>query len=216
MPEPLETLYPPFGLVLRAGDLTLRLLRDADLPEYADLLRRPIFADEDADHVFPWYLGDPEERVRGALQFQWTQRAVVAPEKWNLTFGIWAQGRLIGSQDVGAEDFPRRRTVGSGSWLTRDAQGQGCGTLMRQMILVLAFDHLGAQRAESAAVLGNAPSFGVSRACGYATNGTRVVVERGRTLVHQAFLVTPETFVRPRVPVRVEGLSPQLRSMLGA
>jgi len=216
MPEELETLYPPLGLTLRAGDLTLRLLRDADLPEYAVLLRRPIFADEAADHVFPWYAVDPEDRVRGALQFQWTQRAVAAPERWNLTFGIWAQDQLVGTQDVGAKDFPRRRTVTSGSWLTRDAQGKGYGKLMRQMVLALAFDHLGAQRAESEAVLGNDPSFGVSRACGYALNGTRVTVDGNRPLVHQCFLVTPETFVRPQVPVTVEGLVPALRAMLGA
>ncbi|MFC0672543.1 GNAT family N-acetyltransferase [Brachybacterium hainanense] len=216
MSNPLAPLFPPFGLTLRAGDLTLRLLRDEDLPEYAELLTRPIFPDEDADHVFPWYLGDPEARVRNALMFQWTKRAEVAPERWNLTLGIWAQGGLIGSQDVNATDFPRRRVVSSGSWLTLDAHGRGYGKLMRQMILVLAFDHLGALRAESAAVLGNAPSFGVSRACGYEADGTEVVIERDRRLVHQRFSVTPQTVVRPAVPVEVEGLSPELRAMLGA
>ena len=39
----LATIHPPSGLVLRAGDLVLRQLADADLPEYAALLRRPIF-----------------------------------------------------------------------------------------------------------------------------------------------------------------------------
>ena len=79
-----------------------------------------------------------------------------------------------GAQDVSAERFGERRTVTSGSWLTLDAHGNGYGRLMRQAMLVLAFDHLGALRAESAAVVGNAPSYGVSRACGYIDNGTEI------------------------------------------
>src|SRR5690606_13829342 len=67
----LALLHPPFGLVLRAGDLTLRTLRDADLPEYAELLRRPIFEDPQSPAMFHWYRAEPEERVRNALSFQW-------------------------------------------------------------------------------------------------------------------------------------------------
>ncbi|MCL6424218.1 GNAT family N-acetyltransferase [Brachybacterium sp. JHP9] len=210
------SLFPPFALEIQAGDLTLRLLRDADLPEYTDLLRRPIFADETADHVFPWYAVPEQERIRGALAFQWSLRSGLSAEKWALALGIWAHGELIGCQDLNATDFARRRTIGSGSWLTLDAQGRGYGKLMRQAALVLAFDHLGARRAESAAILGNAPSFGVSRSCGYALNGSAVVLEGGKVVEHQGFVVTPETFVRPEVPVRVSGLGADLRAMLGA
>ncbi|MEE1619680.1 GNAT family N-acetyltransferase [Brachybacterium sp. J153] len=212
----LATLYPPLGLVVRAGELTLRPLADADLPEYAALLRRPIFADPTAPEVFPWYRADPEERELDALRFQWRLRCGIGPEEWTLAFGIWADGRLIGSQDVSAVRFAARRTVTSGSWLTLDAHGNGYGTLMRQAMLVLAFDHLGALRAESSAVLGNAPSFGVSRACGYIENGTQVSTLPGSSEVEQRFLVTPELFRRPAMPVQVEGLNPALRGMLGA
>lgn len=212
----LSTLYPPLGLVLRAGELTLRPLADADMPEYAALLRRPIFADPTAPEVFPWYRAEPEERELDALRFQWRLRSGIGPEEWTLVFGIWAGGRLIGSQDMSAVRFAERRTVSSGSWLTLDAHGNGYGTLMRQAMLTLAFDHLGARRAESSAVVGNAPSFGVSRACGYVENGTQVSALRGSREVEQRFLVTPETFRRPAVPVEVEGLTPALRAMLGA
>ena len=212
----LALLHPPFGLVLRAGDLTLRLLQDADLPEYAELLRRPIFEDESAPYVFGWYRIEPEQRVRNALSFQWQLRSAVGPEKWTLPFGIWAQGRLIGCQDVSAERFAERRTVSSGSWLTLEAHGRGYGTLMRQAMLVLAFDHLGAERAESSAVIGNDASFGVSRACGYLDNGTEMSTLPGPVTLEQRFLVTPETFRRPSVSVEVGGLTEQLRAMLGA
>ncbi|HIY25461.1 MAG TPA: GNAT family N-acetyltransferase, partial [Candidatus Brachybacterium merdigallinarum] len=155
-PPDLADLFPPLGLVVRAGDLTLRPLADADLPEYAALIRRPIFEDEDSPHVFPWCRAEPETRVRESLRFQWRLRSGIGPEDWTLPLGVWAGERLIGCQDVSALRFAERRTVSSGSWLTLDAHGNGYGKLMRQAMLVLAFDHLGALRAESSAVLGNA------------------------------------------------------------
>ena len=215
-PPTLATLHPPFGLVLRAGDLTLRPLTDADLPEYAELLRRPIFEDPQSPAMFHWYRAEPDTRVRNALSFQWQLRSTFSPEKWTLPLGIWTDGRLIGCQDVSAQRFAERRTVSSGSWLTLDAHGQGYGTLMRQAMLVLAFDHLGAQRAESAAAIGNRPSFGVSHACGYREDGTHMSTLPGHAVLEQRFLVTPETFRRPHAPVEVEGVTAQLREMLGA
>ena len=212
----LALLHPPFGLTLRAGDLTLRTLRDADLPEYAELLRRPIFEDPQSPAMFHWYRAEPEERVRNALSFQWQLRSAVGPEKWTLPFGIWAQGRLIGCQDVSAERFAERRTVSSGSWLTLEAHGRGYGTLMRQAMLVLAFDHLGALRAESAAGVDNAASAAVSRRCGYVDDGTQVSRQPGMNGLERRFLATPESFRRPQVPVEVEGLTAELREMLGA
>lgn len=212
----LATLHPPFGLVLRAGDLTLRPLAEADLPEYAALLHRPIFADPQSPSVFGWYRAEPAIRVRNALTFQWRLRSEVTPGGWTLPLGIWADDRLIGCQDIAAIRFAERRTVTSGSWLTLDAHGQGFGTLMRQAMLVFAFDHLGAQRAESAAAFGNEASFGVSRACGYVEDGTQVSTLPGPTQREQRFLATPETFRRPDVPVRVDGLTPDLRALLGA
>lgn len=145
--DPLPDLYPPFGLRITAGPLTLRPLRDEDLPEYAALMHRPIFADMDSDQVFPWCDVDPDERVARSVQFQWQLRSKAGPTDWNLSFGIFHQERLIGMQDLGASHFAVRRVVGSGSWLTLDEQGKGHGTLMRQAVLVLAFDHLGAQPA---------------------------------------------------------------------
>lgn len=212
----LSALFPPHGLVIRAGALTLRVLTDADLPEYAELIRRPIFDEAEAEYVFPWYAVHPEQRVREALRFQWRLRADLSPEQWTLPFGIWADGRLIGCQDATATRFAQRKVIDSGSWLTRDQHGRGYGTLMRQAMLVFAFDHLGATRAESAAAVGNASSFGVSRACGYVDNGTQISSLTGPPLLEQRFLVTPDSMRRPSVPVEVEGLSAELREMLGA
>lgn len=212
-----EVLFPPDGLRVHAGPLTLRLLRDGDQRAYADLLDRPIFEDDQAaDQVFPWYAAEPAQRLLGALQYHWGLRAAFAPSSWTLALGVFAGDDLVGQQDVGATDFAERRTVSSGSWLTRDAHGRGWGRLMRQAVLALAFDHLGAVRAESSAVLGNDRSLGVSRSCGYVLNGDQVVFEGGSARTLQRVLVTPETFRRPGEAVRVEGLTPTLRRLLGA
>lgn len=215
MSPDLSTLYPPLGLRITSGDLTLRLLDDADLPEFAALLRRPIFDDPHADYVFPWYREDPDVREREALQYQWSLRAGVRPEKWELSFGVFAAGELVGMQDIRAEDLAVRALVRSGSWLTADAQGRGLGSRMRRMIVAFVFDYLGADRAQSGAYQGNDSSARVSRACGYRDNGTTVHVEEGVRLVAQEFLVTPETFVRNSVEIEVAGWTAPLREMLG-
>ncbi|MFT4136105.1 GNAT family N-acetyltransferase [Microbacterium sp.] len=215
-PDPLAELYPPFGLSVTCGGLTLRVLRDADLPAYAELISARLFADADAPHVFAWWDRDPAVRQREALQFLWSRRARLGPDAWELPFGVFEGDRLIGCQDLCARDFARRRVVSSGSYLRLDAQGRGVGTLMRQLILVLAFDHLGALRAESSAAVGNAASLAVSRHCGYRPDGTRVELNGERRLELQRVAATPETVVRPAEPVVVRGLTTELRRQLGA
>lgn len=138
--DELGRLYPPLGLRVVAEDLTLRMLRDSDVPAYAELVSARLFADETAPHVFAWWARDPEVRRLDSLQFLWHSRADIKPEDWALRFGVFEGDRLVGSQDISAKDFARRRVVSSGSYLRLDAQGRGLGTLMRQMALVLAFD----------------------------------------------------------------------------
>lgn len=219
-PDPLAALYPLFGLVLRAphpdGMVTLRMFRDADFPAYAELLRKPIFADMSAPHVFPWYDMPEQQRIRNAVTFQWTQRGECGRDRWYLNFGVWLGDQLVGAQTVEASDFAVRRVVGSGSWLTCDAQGRGLGSLMRRMVVAFAFDHLGAERAESAAVQGNSASEHTSAAVGYQPNGTGVVTIKGERRVELRFVVTPQTFRRAGMELEVTGLTPDLLSVLGA
>lgn len=212
--DDLALAFPPLGLRILAGDLELRLLRDSDLPAYAELLRAPVFADPEL--TFPWWGEDAEQRVRDALRFQWGKRANLRPEAWELAFGLFRAGELIGMQSLIAHDFAVRRTVTSGSWLARAEQGRGIGTRMRQMVLAFAFDHLGAARAETSALAINAASIGVSRACGYADNGTEVVAEDGRPREMRRFVLERADFPRPETRIEVEGLSEELRGMLGA
>lgn len=216
MDDDLAELYPPFGLRVTAGAITLRLFRDSDLPAYAELISSPLFADETAPYVFDWWTKGPEVRLRNAQQFLWTARGDINPAEWSLSLGVFEGNRLIGSQDVRGKDFATLRMVESGSYLRLDAQGRGIGTLMRQMMLVLAFDHLGATRAESGAIAGNHRSLAVSRHCGYQLDGTSVGRNGDKRVELQRVVVTPETFIRPDADVQVHGLTPPLLEQLGA
>ena len=66
-PDELARLYPPLGLRVTAGDLTLRMFRDSDLTAYAELISSRLFADEDAPHVFAWWDRDPAVRQLDSL-----------------------------------------------------------------------------------------------------------------------------------------------------
>lgn len=115
MDEKLTALYPPFGLVVAAGDITLRLFRDSDLPAYAELISSSLFADESAHFVFDWWARDPAIRLSEGLQWLWRARSSIVAEDWTLTMGVFSDGRLIGAQDIAARNFVKLGVVGCGS-----------------------------------------------------------------------------------------------------
>lgn len=211
----IEEIFPPFALSIGAGPVELRVLRDDDLPELVELVRGGIEAPGlpmpflRAWHQEPFAPGAPEGFPTSSLPWWWTQRATVAPDAWRLALVVRRDGVLVGMQDVHADDFALTRTVLTGSWLGRAHQGVGTGTLMRRLVVGLAFDELGAQACESGYVVGNHASAAVSRKVGYVENGRRRIVQHtrdGRVGVdEQRVVVTPDTYVRPAEPVRVEG-----------
>ena len=114
-------------------------------------------------------------------------------------------------QGVFAREFATFRTVGTGSWLGLDHQGQGFGKEMRQAVLALAFEGLGAEVAESEAALDNPRSAGVSRSVGYADNGIGRMAPTGVARDTHRFRMTREGWLaRPRPLVAIEGLEPCL------
>ncbi|MGN6611612.1 MAG: GNAT family N-acetyltransferase [Angustibacter sp.] len=127
-------------------------------------------------------------------------------------------GELVGMQDVHAEDFPQTRVVSTGSWLGRAHQGQGTGTLMRQLVVGFAFDELDAEQCESGYVVGNHASASVSRKVGYVDNGRRRIVQHTQQgavgVDEQRVVVTPTSFSRPAQPMTYEG-GDVLRRFLG-
>jgi RimJ/RimL family protein N-acetyltransferase len=116
-------------------------------------------------------------------------------------------GRPVGGQSIHAKDFAIHRSVDTGSWLRRPWQGQGIGTEMREAVLALAFDGLGARVADSSAFLDNAASNRVSRKLGDEENGRGSLAPQGVSRETQQFRMTLDAWrSRPRSAIAIEGL----------
>lgn len=220
----LEELFPPFALRIACGAVELRVLRDDDLPELVELVRRGIQAPGTpmpfltAWHEEPYAPGRPNGFPTSSLAFWWAQRARFSPDDWRLALTVRRDGELVGMQSLDARDFALTREATTGSWLGRAHQGRGTGTLMRRLVVGFALDELGADRCESGYLAGNHASAAVSRKVGYVDNGRRRIVQatsHGEVGVdEQRVVVTPATFVRPAEEVSVDGAC-ALRAFLG-
>lgn len=211
----LEEIFPPFALRIRCGPLVLAVLRDDDLPELVELVRRgiqvpglpmPFLRDW---HEGPLAPGAPVGFPTTSLGWWWAQRATFAPGLWRLALAVRLDGVLVGMQDLHARDFAQTRQVMTGSWLGRAHQGRGTGTLMRQLAVGFAFDELGAVRCESGYIVGNHASAAVSRKVGYVDNGVRRIVQQTRDgkvgVDERVVTVTRASYIRPARPVSIDG-----------
>jgi RimJ/RimL family protein N-acetyltransferase len=209
MPHPLWPLYD-LRITSRdatLGELALRVPEEAELPAFVELASRGVHPPEEMPFSIPWTDAPSPERERSSYQFYMSTRANWSVDAWELTLGLWVDGAPAGFQDLRAKAFPRFRTVATGSWLGQAFQGRGVGRLMRQMVLALAFDHLGAEIAETEAFLDNPASNKVSLAVGYKPNGYGRLPKRNGIGDTQRFRMTLEDWrARPRPEVEVEGL----------
>jgi RimJ/RimL family protein N-acetyltransferase len=202
----IDDVWPLFTVRLRSPRLELRLMRDDDLPEVIEAVRAGIHPPEQMPFDVPWTDAEPEQLLRDFAKYHWHLRTTVQPGTWNLDFVVMHEGRIIGMQDVSAEDLGRTKTVSSGSWLTRTAQGRGIGTEMRAAILLFVFDHLDVEVAESSAATWNTSSLGVSRRLGYREEGQTVVEPRpGEPNTMQKLRLARADFPRPDWPLEVHG-----------
>ena len=200
-------LWPLLDLRLTTGDLVLRIPREEELPGFAEVIERGIHPPDEMPFGLAWT--DLATRERNLESYRWwtSARANFRPDQWVLTLGVWESGRPVGFQDLRADQFAALRTVGTGSWLGLEFQRRGIGRAMRQAVLALAFDHLGAEVAESEAFLDNPASNRVSLAIGYEPNGFGRLAPRGVARETQRFRLTVGGWhSRPRPDVTVEGL----------
>lgn len=207
--------WPLRDLVLRTPRLELRPDDDEGLRELVAVAYGGVHDPGQMPFSQPWTDADPEYLGRGILQYHWRERAALAPEGWALHFLVRHEGRVIGTQELMAKDFAVAREVNTGSWLGMAHQRRGFGTEMRAAVLLLAFDHLGAHRARSAAFADNDRSHAVSRGLGYRRDGTETMVRRGEPAEMVRLRLDPSDLVRPAWTVTVEGLEP-CRGLLGA
>ncbi len=169
------SLFPPFDIRVRWDGVTLRLLRDEEIERLAVRSKGAILPE--GSPLLPWTSVPSPDYERSFLAHHWQARGEMRPDQWRLHFGVYPARSAdpVGVQSLLGTDFPVMRSVRTGSWLLADHQGTGIGTLMRAMVLELAFRCLGAREARTSAHVENDASRGVSLRIGYEPNGRRLL-----------------------------------------
>jgi RimJ/RimL family protein N-acetyltransferase len=200
-------LWPLFGLTLNTPRLELAPVTDDDIDELAAVARRGVHDPDTQPFANLWTDRQGRDFERRFAQYFWSQRARWSVASWALPFAVRLQGRLIGVQQVQADEFAVLRTISTASWLGTAFQGSGLGTEMRAAVLSFAFAVLGAEAAISGAYDYNLGSIRVSEKLGYGRNGVRVDDVRGHAVEAVLFRLTREAWLDdPPLVVRVRGL----------
>ena len=198
--------WPLYDLRITTDRLELRLPTDEELLQLIEVARKGIHDPSEMPFGIAWTDVPSPAFERSFMQYHWGSRANWAPSNWTLDLGVWADGRLVGTQGMRAKEFAMYRSVGTGSWLGREFQGHGIGKQMRGALLAFAFDHLGARWATSSAFEENKASAGVSRALGYTEDGLDFMAPRGQARALTRYRMSLEAWrARQRPPVTVEG-----------
>lgn len=212
----IEEIYPPYRLRITCGPLELRHVREADVPDVVELAQAGIYDPSALPFLNRWAEAPADRLPLQTAQFYWGTMASFSPAAWDLRLVVRHEGVLVGMQDLSTNGFVHTGSIETGSWLGRDFQGRGIGTLMRQAVCAFGFDHLHALQMTSGYMEGNEASEAVSRKVGYTFNGRfRSVHPDGDSArVEERVLLTPENFVRPPYPVEVAG-GEQFRAFIG-
>lgn len=219
----LEELWPPFGLRIESPRLELRVLRETDFPAYAAAASSAVIQTSRSPLRHAGSQQLPEDRVRESLPRLWSTRSAIGPDQWCLMLGVFLKdgvdperGQLIGMQDCAAEEWSVLRTLSSGSWLRAEQQEQGLDTEARAAMLLWAFDHFGAEYAESGAYTWDERSRRVAETLGCFTAGTRRVPDSraGKPEWEHMFRLSKNDLLRPSWQIQVTG-NERLRSFFG-
>lgn len=181
--------WPLHGIALHTVDLSLRVMRESDLPGVLAVLPDDVELNPSATTYAGLDLAANRRAV--VAQSYWRAFGSWSPDDWALPFVVRQQAHpgdqvapIVGVQWLEGPDYRADRVVDSSSWVVADARGHGYGKQMRVAVLELAFSHLGAAAAVSSAVLSNVRSLGVSRGLGYRDTHTSVLPHSGETLRH--------------------------------
>ena len=209
----LADLWPLYGLTITTPRLELRLPREEELAQLADLAGRGVHQPDERPFLTPWTDGTAQDRARVVLRDHWGQLSEWSVTAWSLGLGVFRDNEPLGMVMVWTKDFLVVREVWTASWLGIEHHRHGYGTEARTGVLSLAFDHLGAQAALSAVFQDNQASQGVSRKLGYKSDGISVDA-RGDEAVVSDRLRLPRRKWQGHPTVRVDGLDACL-SMFG-
>lgn len=191
--------YPPLNVRVDTPRLSLLGATDELLARLVPAVRAGVVTEP------PWPFDDPSsfyqdspEREWSWLRSIWRGRSNVSDSFWRLYFVVVVDGEPVGMQDLTGRAFGTFGRVSSFSWLTAATRGRGLGTEMRQAILHLAFEGLGARQAGSDAFADNHASNRISRALGYRHNGTDWDTRRGEPVEVNCYRLTREDWLTRR------------------
>lgn len=174
-----SVVWPLAGLQVVTPRLTLRYVTDEFAVKLATLAANGIHDPATMPFSEPWTDVPSPELERNCLRYYWRNRAEASVDNWNLDLVVVAGGAVAGSCVVHGVDFPRQRSLTTGSWLGRAYQGAGLGKEMRQAVLHLIFAGFDADVAVTRAWHDNAASLAVTRSLPYTQTGTREELRRG-------------------------------------
>ncbi|MCW2964488.1 MAG: GCN5-like N-acetyltransferase [Actinomycetia bacterium] len=204
-------LWPLFGLSLRTERLDLTPVSDGDIDELTSVAQSGVHDPDAQPFANLWTDRQGSDFEQRFAQYFWAQRARWSVATWALPFAVRFRGRLIGVQQIQADEFPVLRTVNTSSWLGSAFQGIGLGTEMRAAVLSFGFDALGAEAAISGAYAYNVSSIRVSQKLGYMRNGVRRDDIRGEAVEAVLFRLAREAWLDdPPLVAEVRGLEPCL------
>lgn len=211
VPPKIRQIWPLFDLAVRTPHCELRYPTPESIAALLVLPDEGIVDPGVAPFVRSWHTEPSPERERNSLRWYASGISSFSPEDWHLEMVVHVDGEVVGAQMLAAKDFPALRSVNTGSWLVRRAQGRGIGTAMRQAALELAFGGLRALEAHTSAFADNPASNRVSEKVGYVVAGERRALRDGVVAISRQYVISAERWqqVRPG-DVEIVGLEPCL------
>jgi ribosomal-protein-serine acetyltransferase len=152
-----------------AEGIELRAIAAADFGRYWELIER------NRAYLARWLAWAPAASFESTCAFLGDQAERHAQGQV-ATYGIWIDGRLVGS--IGLRNLEQPAELNVGYYLAEIAQGRGIMSAALRALCAVAFETFGAQRIELVAALGNLASRRVAERCGFRFEG----IARGRVV----------------------------------
>jgi RimJ/RimL family protein N-acetyltransferase len=197
--------WPQFALHIAVLGAHLEAPTDAQLDTLAQHAARPeAVLPFTQSHFVTWIQGRTSgeiERQRAARVH--ANRDLLQRSGWTLDLAVIVDGEPVGMQSLsGLDGWPKRRVLGTTSWLIGPAQRRGLGTRCRAAVLELGFAHLGAQTAKSWALEDNRASAAVSCKLGYRVVDRHQIIEFGREHCELVYELARDDWLRSSARAR--------------